>query len=141
MSISRSLIKIFLVPALAVLLAACDGSSTVSNPDLSGGGATGYQGPPARTADIRSFELNFWNPLKEDDRCGQCHGAGQPPTFVNKTDVNAAYSVAIQYVSLQDPQSSRIVTKALTGHHCWLGPAGATACAANIEQTIFPTCP
>lgn len=136
MSISRSLIKVFLLPALAALLAACDGASTVSNPDLSSNGVTGYQGPAARTEDIRSFQLNFWNPLKEDDRCGQCHGAGQPPTFVNKTDVNAAYSVAIQYVSLLDPASSRIVNKALTGHQCWLGPAGATACAANIEQMI-----
>ncbi len=125
-----------LVIALAALAAACDsGSDTIANPNLNID-SSGYNGPAARTEDIRSFQLNFWNFLKEDNRCGQCHGGGQTPTFVDLSDVNAAYSVAIQYVSLIDPASSPIVAKAATGHHCWLGQSAGAACASNIEQMI-----
>ena len=137
MSISRSLLQLLLVASLGGLLIACEGSNTVSNPDLSTGNL-GYTGPPARTSDIRSFQLNFWNFLKEDNRCGQCHSAGgQPRTFADKTDVNAAYSQAIQIVSLLDPASSQIVDKAATGHNCWLGQGAGQACADNIEQMII----
>ncbi len=126
------------IAVLAVFSAACDtgGSNTVANPNL-GGDDGGYNGPAARTEDIRSFQLNFWTFLKEDNRCGQCHGSGQTPTFVDLSDVNAAYSVAIQYVSLIDPASSQIVAKAATGHHCWLGQSAGAACASNIEQMII----
>ncbi len=106
MSISRPLLQLLLVTSLGWLLIACEGSNTVANPNLNTGDL-GYTGPPARTADIRSFEQNFWKFLKEENRCGQCHTAGgQPPAFVDRTDVNAAYSVAIQIVSLLDPGSS-----------------------------------
>ena len=138
MSISRPLLQLLLVTSLGWLLIACEGSNTVVNPDLSATGPLGYTGPPARTADIRSFQQNFWNFLKEDNRCGQCHTAGgQPPAFVDKTDVNAAYASAIQIVSLLDPGSSQIVAKAATGHNCWLGQGAGQACADNIEQMIF----
>ena len=137
MSISRSLLRIVLVISLGGLLIACEGSNTVANPNLNTGNL-GYTGPPARTADIRSFQLNFWNFLKEDNRCGQCHSVGsQPPTFADKTDVNAAYSQAILVVSLLDPASSQIVAKAATGHNCWLGQGAGQACADNIEQMII----
>ena len=136
MSISRSLFQLLLLTSLGGLLMACEGSNTVANPNLSTGDL-GYTGPPARTADIRSFQQNFWTFLKEDNRCGQCHTAGgQPRWFVDKTDVNAAYSEAIQIVSLIDPGSSEIVAKAATGHNCWLGQNAGAACAANIEQMI-----
>jgi hypothetical protein len=137
MSISRPLLQLLLVTGLGWLLIACEGSNTVANPNLTSGDL-GYTGPPARTADIRSFEQNFWTFLKEDNRCGQCHtpGGGAPRTFVDKTDVNAAYSEAIQIVSLLDPGSSQIVSKAATGHNCWLGQGAGQACADNIEQMI-----
>jgi hypothetical protein len=138
MSISRPLLQLLLVTSLGWLLIACEGSNTVANPNLNTG-ALGYTGPPARTADIRSFEQNFWTFLKEDNRCGQCHtpGGGAPRSFVDTTDVNAAYSEAIQIVSLLDPGSSQIVSKAATGHNCWLGQGAGQACADNIEQMIF----
>ena len=137
MSISRSLLRLFMVTSLGALLIACEGSNTVTNPNLNTGDL-GYTGPPARTADIRSFQQNFWNFLKEDNRCGGCHSAGgQPPAFADKTDVNAAYSQAIQIVSLLDPASSQIVAKAATGHNCWLGQGAGQACADNIEQMII----
>ena len=137
MSISRSLLQLLLVTSLGGLLIACEGSNTVANPNLSTSDL-GYTGPPARTADIRSFQQNFWNFLKEDNRCGQCHTAGgQPPAFVDKTDVNAAYAQSIQIVSLLDPGSSQVVSKAASGHNCWLGQGAGQACADNIEQMIF----
>jgi hypothetical protein len=132
---NRSLIHTFLVAGLGFLLVACDGASTVSNPDFNSGDGS-YTGPPAKTVDIRSFQLNFWQFLKEDNRCGTCHGNSQTPTFVNLTNVNAAYSEAIKYVDLSDPSSSEMVAKTATGHQCWLGQTGAAACADNIEQMI-----
>ncbi len=135
MSNNRSLIRAFLALSVVFLLAACEGASTVNNPDFNSGDGS-YSGPPARTADIRSFQLNFWDFLKEENRCGTCHGNNQTPVFVDLSDVNAAYSVAVQYVNLTDPGASSIVAKAATGHQCWLGQANGAACAANIEQMI-----
>ena len=132
---NRSLIHAFLAISIGLLLAACDGASTVSNPDFNNGDGS-YSGPPAKTVDIRSFQLNFWQFLKEEDRCGTCHGNSQTPTFVDLADINKAYSVAVRYVNLTDPASSSIVAKAAEGHQCWLGQTAAQACADNIEQMI-----
>ncbi len=130
----RSIVKTLTILALGAWLAACDSSvGTSSNPDLSDV-STGYNGPPARTADILSFETNFWTFLKEENRCGQCHRSDQAPYFVDFSDVNAAYSEAIAYADLQDPASSIFVTKVGSGHNCWL--ASTAACATNIEQMI-----
>jgi len=119
---------------LSGLLASCDSSvGTSANPNLNSD-ESGYRGPPARTEDIRSFQLNFWEFLRQDNRCGQCHGSGQAPTFVDQTDVNKAYSQAIKYAILQDPASSRFVSKVGGGHQCWL--ESLTACASTIEQMI-----
>ena len=123
-------------PLIVLWLAACDSSvGTSVNPDLGGDTSGGYTGPPARTEDIRSFELNFWTFLQEDNRCGQCHDAGgQAPTFVDTTNVNDAYSQAIAYANLTDPAGSQFVSKVGGGHNCWL--TSLSACAANIEQMI-----
>ncbi|MDH3218185.1 MAG: LamG domain-containing protein [Gammaproteobacteria bacterium] len=134
MSISRYLTRIFLLPCLALLAVSCsDGVGTTSNPNLSDGGS-GYSGPAARTPDIRAFQTHFYNNLYTDNRCGQCHGVGQNPAFVDKADVNAAYIEAIQIVSLSNPGSSDVVAKARTGHHCWL--FSANDCADTIESMI-----
>ncbi len=135
MTLNKPRLKLMLLPALGVLLLACDNSvGTSTNPDL-GTGETGYSGPAAKTEDIRSFEFNFWTFLQEDNRCGQCHDDGdQAPTFVDTTDVNKAYSQAINYVSLLEPASSLFVSKVGGGHNCWL--SSLTACATNIEQMI-----
>ncbi len=125
-----------LLPLLvfAGLLTACgSGSGTEKNPNLKSADDS-YTGPPARTSDIRSFQLNFWEFMRKDNRCGQCHGDGQSPTFVNTDDVNKAYSEAIRYVDLQNPQDSRIVSKVGGGHQCWL--TSTNACATTLEQMI-----
>ncbi|MCP4765969.1 MAG: LamG domain-containing protein [Gammaproteobacteria bacterium] len=132
------LMKTLALLIFAGLLTACGGSSgTEDNPNLKSADDS-YTGPPASTADTRSFQLNFWEYMRKDNRCGQCHGDSQSPTFVNSTDVNKAYSEAIKYVNLQNPQDSRIVIKVsdkkTDGHHCWL--TSLDACAATLEQMI-----
>ncbi len=130
----RSIFRLLSLLALGAWLAACDSSvGTSSNPDL-GDISTGYNGPPARTADILSFETNFWVFLTEENRCGQCHRSDQAPYFVDYGDVNAAYSEAIPYADLSDPASSLFVSKVGGGHNCWL--ASTTDCATIIERMI-----
>jgi hypothetical protein len=115
-------------------LAACDsGVGTTSNADLNTGDRS-YTGPAAKTADIRSFQLNFWQFLKEENRCGQCHGKGQVPIFVNPNDVNKAYSEAVKYANLESPAASEFVSQVKGGHHCWLGSVGI--CGTTVEQMI-----
>jgi hypothetical protein len=122
--------------SIASLITACGGpgSDTVANPDLSAVD-TGYRGPPSATSDVRAFEVNVWNFLKEKNRCGQCHANGQQPDFVNTGDVNLAYAKAVPLVSFLDPSSSLLVTKVGGGHNCWL--TSAPACAASIQNMII----
>ena len=128
------LLKTLLLLVVIGALSSCDSSvGTSNNPDLKTNDGS-YTGPPARTADIRSFQLNFWQFMKEDNRCGQCHGGNQSPTFVNLEDVNKAYSEAVQYTNLRDPASSILVSKVGGGHQCWL--TSLSACETTIEQMI-----
>jgi len=128
------LLKLLALLIFAGLLTACDGGSgTEQNPNLNSRDDS-YTGPPARTSDIRSFQLNFWEFMHKDNRCGQCHGDGQSPTFVNTDDVNKAYSEAIRYVDLQNPQDSRMASKVGGGHQCWL--TDLNACATTLQQMI-----
>jgi len=120
---------------LASLMIACGGAvDTIANPDLNTG-TTDYRGPPSATSDVRAFEVNLWNFLKADNRCGQCHANGQQPDFVNTNNVNLAYAKAVPLVSFLDPPSSLMVTKVGGGHNCWL--TSAPACAASIQNMII----
>jgi len=128
------LLKILLPIIVAGVLTACGGSSgTQAKPDLNSAGDS-YTGPPPNTADVRSFMLNFWEFLRKDNRCGQCHGDSQTPTFVNQSDVNKAYAEAIKYADLKNPQDSLFVSKVGGGHQCWL--SSLNACATTLEQMI-----
>jgi len=53
---------------------------------------------------------------------------------VNPDDVNKAYSQAIKYVDLQNPQDSIMVSHVGEGHQCWL--TSLNACATTLEQMI-----
>ena len=128
------ILKSVLLAIGITFLAACGGGSGTSSNQNLGDNDGAYTGPPARTDDIRSFQEHFWQYLKADNRCGQCHGRNQEPTFVDPDDVNKAYAKAIKYVTLQDPASSRFVSKVGGGHQCWL--SSLTACANTIEQMI-----
>ena len=112
-------------------LSACGGAGapTTTNPAPSQSvTADAYTGPPAATADVTAFQVNFWNNVRVQNRCGQCHNATSPaqmPNFARSDDVNLAYAQANTVVNLATPSTSLIVTKVAGGHNCWLADNGA----------------
>jgi concanavalin A-like lectin/glucanase superfamily protein len=114
-----------------IALSACGGAGapTTTNPAPSQTvSADAYTGPPAATADVTAFQVNFWNNVRVQNRCGQCHNATSPaqmPNFARSDDVNLAYAQANTVVNLATPSTSIIVTKVAGGHNCWLADAGA----------------
>ncbi|VAW77261.1 FIG00702062: hypothetical protein [hydrothermal vent metagenome] len=121
------------------LLSACGGGAeTSSNPANNNGGGvapSSYAGPNALTTDIREFQLNVWEPLRQSNRCGACHVPGiQSPMFVRDDDVNLAYGEATALVDLDAPANSRLVTKVAGGHNCWL--TSDAACATIVQNYI-----
>ena len=132
---------IYGVLALAVfLISACGGgASTETNPVTStttSVGVSSYNGPNAKTEDIRAFQTTVWESLRVSNKCGACHSleVGQAPMFVREDDVNLAYSAANPLVNLDAPASSALVTKVGGGHNCWL-PSNA-ACAQSVTALI-----
>ena len=115
----------------SIALSACGGAGapTTTNPAPSQTvTADAYTGPPAATADVTAFQINFWNNVRVQNRCGQCHNATSPaqmPNFARSDDVNLAYAQANTVVNLTSPSTSLIVTKVAGGHNCWLADAGA----------------
>jgi hypothetical protein len=115
----------------SIALSACGGAGapTTTNPAPSQSvTADAYTGPPAATADVTAFQINFWNNVRTQNRCGQCHNATTPaqmPNFARSDDVNLAYAQANTVVNLATPSTSLIVTKVAGGHNCWLADPGA----------------
>jgi Concanavalin A-like lectin/glucanases superfamily len=115
----------------SIALSACGGAGapTITNPAPSQGASVdAYTGPPAATADVTAFQVNFWNNVRVQNRCGQCHNATSPaqmPNFARSDDVNLAYAQANTVVNLATPSTSLIVTKVAGGHNCWLADPGA----------------
>ncbi|MDQ7050867.1 MAG: LamG domain-containing protein [Enterobacterales bacterium] len=121
--------------ALIFLVACSGGGADVQlNPSQPPPTSNNYVGPPPTTNDVQSFKINVWDNLSPSNRCGQCHGIGQTPEFVNLDDVNLAYSEANTIVDLASPKDSRMVTKVAAGHNCWL--TSDTACADIITSYI-----
>jgi Concanavalin A-like lectin/glucanases superfamily len=118
--------------------------------------ANAYTGPAPATADVQAFAVSFWNNVRVQNRCGQCHNATSPaqmPNFARSDDVNLAYAQANTVVNLQQPSTSLIVTKVSGGHNCWLSDpsacgqilttwianwAGATGTASTQVQLVAP---
>ena len=96
-----------------------------------------YTGPAPASADVQAFAVNFWNNVRVQNRCGQCHNATSPaqmPNFARSDDVNLAYAQANTVVNLEQPSTSRIVTKVSGGHNCWL--ADPNACGEILTTWI-----
>src|SRR6202167_2701451 len=99
--------------------------------------ANAYTGPAPATADVQAFEVNFWNNVRPQNRCGQCHNSTTPaqmPNFARSDDVNLAYVQANTVVNLAQPSASLIVTKVSGGHNCWL--ADNSACGQILTTWI-----
>jgi hypothetical protein len=117
--------------AASFALTACGGggAATTANPTSAPtSSADAYTGPAAATADVQAFQVNFWNNVRVQNRCGQCHNATTPaqmPNFARSDDVNLAYAQANTVVNLANPSASLVVTKVSGGHNCWLADNGA----------------
>src|SRR3984885_210662 len=126
--------------AASIALSACGGAGapTTTNPTPSQTvSAAAYTGPPAASADVTAFQVNFWNNVRVQNRCGQCHNATSPaqmPNFARSDDVNLAYAQANTVVNLSAPATSLIVTKVTGGHNCWL--ADPAACGTILTTWI-----
>lgn len=135
----------FLSLSAAMLHGCGGGASTQTNPVTTTSGSvtsSSYTGPNAQTDDVRAFQLNVWDRLRDTGRCGACHVAGgQSPEFVRVDDVNLAYAAANPLVDLDNPANSRMVAKVGGGHNCWLPSAAAcaTAITSYIEDWVAGT--
>jgi hypothetical protein len=130
----------FLALAASFALSACGGGGAPTTQTPSQGTtsqADAYTGPAAATADVTAFQVNFWNNVRTQNRCGQCHNSTTPaqmPNFARSDDVNLAYAQANTVVNLAQPSTSLIVTKVGGGHNCWL--ADSSACAQILTTWI-----
>ncbi|HEY9050218.1 MAG TPA: LamG domain-containing protein, partial [Gammaproteobacteria bacterium] len=135
-------LRVMAILGLSAVLFAC-GDNPQTEINLAGGGGTTLNSPDSGplTDDARAFKLNVWDPLKEADRCGTCHGTnGSAIKFVDQADFSAAYSNAITLVDLNNIANSKLVTQVGNGHNCWIQPVGDpasnTECAAIITSYI-----
>ena len=126
--------------AASLALAACGGGGS-GNSALPVGAPTSsvdaYTGPAPATADVQAFEVNLWNNIRGQNRCGQCHNATTPaqmPNFARSDNVNLAYAEANTVVNLAQPSTSTMVVKVSGGHNCWL--ADPSACGQILTTWI-----
>jgi hypothetical protein len=126
--------------ATSFALSACGGAGAPTTANVApsqAATADAYTGPAAATADVTAFQINFWNNIRVQNRCGQCHNATSPaqmPNFARSDDVNLAYAQANTVVNLATPSTSLIVTKVSGGHNCWL--ADSNACGQILTTWI-----
>jgi hypothetical protein len=139
--ISWKLIGLGVLAASATLLSGCGGggAATSVTPTAAPTTATvnAYTGPAPATPDVQAFEVNFWNNVRGQNRCGQCHNATTPaqlPNFARSDDVNLAYAQANPVVNLSNPSQSTLVVKVSGGHNCWL--ADPNACGQILATWI-----
>ena len=127
-----------LVAAIAVSACSSGGAPTTATPAVAPtSSANAYTGPAPATADVQAFAVSFWNNVRVQNRCGQCHNSTSPaqmPNFARSDDVNLAYAQANTVVNLQQPSTSLIVTKVSGGHNCWL--ADPNACGQILTTWI-----
>ncbi|HEY3731060.1 MAG TPA: LamG-like jellyroll fold domain-containing protein [Steroidobacteraceae bacterium] len=127
-----------LLPAVALLLAACSGGApTTQNAEVANNASSAaiYTGPAPASADVEAFKVNLWQNINMSSRCGGCHKAGgQSPMFARSDDVNLAYSAALSVVNLTQPDQSPMVLKVGGGHNCWL--SSPSACADILTTWI-----
>ena len=88
---------------------------------------------------MQAFEVNLWNNIRGQNRCGQCHNATTPaqmPNFARSDNVNLAYSEANTVVNLAQPSTSVMVVKVSGGHNCWLADPSACGQTDHLDQQL-----
>ena len=106
---SARTLKAVTAVALTATLAACGGGSdgpatVVQQQTTNTSSANSYTGPPASTADVTAFQINLWQNIRVQNRCGGCHHeAGQTPMFARSDDVNQAYTAALPLINATNP--------------------------------------
>jgi hypothetical protein len=126
--------------ALVTLVAACsngsNGPATVVQQQTSNNStANSYTGPAASTADVTAFQINLWQNIRVQNRCGGCHHeGGQSPMFARSDDVNLAYQAALPLINATNPSQSTMVLKVSGGHNCWV--ADPNACGQTLLTWI-----
>jgi hypothetical protein len=108
---------------LTAVLAGCgpSGPSTQVNQPTGVATQSNYTGPAPSSKDVQAFEVNLWNNVRTQDRCGGCHYAGgQSPQFARSDDVNLAYQAALPLVNTSQPGQSTLVAQVGGGHNCWV---------------------
>jgi hypothetical protein len=156
-SMQSKILRWFSAATAVAILAGCSsgGAPTVVNPVTTAPPVLEYTGPASANDDVTAFRIELWKNIKDNNRCGSCHGAGgQTPMFARNDDVNLAYQAANTVVNLKQPDQSRMVQKVAGGHNCWLPSpsacgetltvwirkwAGASASGGTQIQLVAPT--
>jgi hypothetical protein len=140
-NLRTSRITTWLALAGSLVLAACGGGGAATTANEASAPSTSsaatYTGPAPATADVQAFELNLWQNIRGQNRCGACHNATTPaqmPNFARSDDVNLAYAQANTVVNLAQPSTSEMVVKVSGGHNCWL--ADPSACGQILTTWI-----
>ena len=136
MNFFKAAAGLVLVAALAACSNGSNGPSTVVQQQTSNTStANAYSGPAAATADVTAFQINFWQNVRVQNRCGGCHHeGGQSPMFARSDDVNLAYQAALPLVDITNPSQSTFVLKVSGGHNCWV--ADPNACGQTLLTWI-----
>ena len=123
----RTFSTISLLAIALVSLAACtsgsgsDNTTAVGGNNGGGNGGPNYSGPAPLDASVQAFQINVWNNLVADNRCGNCHkqGGQGPTSFVRDDDINLAYQAALTVANLDQPDQSTLVQRMTDNHNCW----------------------
>ncbi len=138
MKVTRTIGLLTLAASFALSACGGGGAATTATPaSAPTSNVNAYTGPAPATADVQAFEVNLWNNIRGQNRCGQCHNATTPaqmPNFARSDNVNLAYAQANTVVNLAQPSTSLMVTKVSGGHNCWL--ADNSACGAILTTWI-----
>ncbi|MDR2214977.1 MAG: hypothetical protein LBE59_03955 [Nevskiaceae bacterium] len=99
-----------------------------------------------------SFANTIYPVLHDFGGCVDCHAPTSPPAvrrapYMASNDVNEAFAAALSLFSLDEPASSRLVSRLRDAHNCWTASCEAdantmlnaiTALAGGIEPTQLP---
>ncbi|MBX2810021.1 MAG: LamG domain-containing protein [Cellvibrionaceae bacterium] len=146
--LSALVCKRVLVVVLGGLVTACGGSSggaggnntpTITpddTPTTTADNSVSYSGPAPRDATVQNFRSALWQEMAQTNRCGACHvqSGSATPAFARSDNINTAYDTAAALIDSATPANSRLVTKILEGHNCWL--SNDSVCASLMTTWI-----